>query len=184
LTETLHEAKLLGFIAASHLDQFTETIPIAQLQPLDALLEHLVKPEPITPPPIQLQRWLQQQVEIGWQTVDALLAGRSLNPAFRWMPVQRAKAIELADRRLAVVVTVTSATQLVTIHLQLCSIDESATLPILTLRLLTETREVFREITTAVADTFIQYEFTAEQGEEFAIEISCAAEHIQLCFVA
>lgn len=173
--EQLHEVQLLGFVAASQLAEIPEMLPINSLQPLETLFDCLAELQPaISPlPTVHLSQWLQQQFETGWQTVEEILGRRSLSLAFRWVPVQRAKQIDLAGQPLALIITLTSVAEPLALHLQLCSIDEHTPLPAhLRLRILAA-GEVFQEITTAAADRFIQYEFTAEPGETFKIELSC-----------
>ncbi|NJN87048.1 MAG: DUF1822 family protein [Leptolyngbyaceae cyanobacterium SL_7_1] len=184
--DKLHEATLLGFVAAAHLSDSTETIAIAQLQPFDRLLDCLAEIQPaIAPPTAHLRRWLQEQVEAGWQTLEEVLGGRSLSLAFRWMPMQRAKVIELAGQRLALIVTITSMAEPMGLHLQLSSIDGSIPLPApLTFKVLTAAGDVFREITTRAGDAFLQYELTADRGEAFAIEVECHGVQIRESFVA
>ncbi len=80
-------AQLLGFSPAVQ----GETLPLASLQPPEMLLDHLYamrqssmpEPEPASPNGliVNLGRWLDGLFDVGWQTVDSLLAP-GVSPAF------------------------------------------------------------------------------------------------------
>lgn len=122
LNEPASEATLKGFI--SQVDD--EVLQLSQLQPIEALLEHLqllsnaaIAPT-ATPSPstalaytlVNLSQWLQQQFAAGWEAVETVLNPSQLSPAYGFrttavlaMPsgqavVSRAKLIDLGARPL------------------------------------------------------------------------------------
>ncbi|MBD2459753.1 DUF1822 family protein [Oscillatoria sp. FACHB-1407] len=86
---------------------------------------------------------------------------------------------------LAFVVSLTpETTQQMCIHLHVCSIGERAELPSqLRMQVLTETGEVFREVVSQENDTFLQYEFTGQPGEQFSVEVALGDARIRELFV-
>lgn len=83
------EVQLLGFVRAVDISDATEQILIADLQPLDTLLEcipsNVVAPEPVftaSKVQVKLSRWLQNFFEAGWQTLEALHTTEAVNLAF------------------------------------------------------------------------------------------------------
>ncbi|MCA1994900.1 MAG: DUF1822 family protein [Coleofasciculus sp. S288] len=160
--------ELLGFAPAT-VNQ-AEVLPIVDLQPLEAMLEYLDGLEL----PVQLSRWLQNRFEAGWQPVEDVLA---LPVAMRLAPVRRAKQIELETdfSRHALVLVLTlqpEDRETLVINLQLCSVDEQIALPSqLKLQVLTESGDIFREITASETDTFLQYEFAGQWGERFSVKV-------------
>ncbi|MCF2152121.1 DUF1822 family protein [Desmonostoc muscorum LEGE 12446] len=61
----LTEANLLGFVQAVETEQF----PLAQLQPLENLLDSLSQIQPV----VLLQEWFEQKFAVGWQSLENLL---------------------------------------------------------------------------------------------------------------
>jgi Protein of unknown function (DUF1822) len=193
------DCETLPLTALQPLDQLMEYV--SELETRTAVAASSLGMEVVT----QLGRWLQQvqpYYEMGWQSVEALL-GHTPNFAFRGAAVRRAKQLALPNDRsslhsstsqrpnrdrltqLAFVVSVTpeSSTQLC-IHLHICNLGEQAELPPqLRLRVLTETGEVFREVASRENDTFMQYEFTGQQGEQFSVEIGLGDAQTRETFV-
>ncbi|MDX2214373.1 MAG: DUF1822 family protein [Oculatellaceae cyanobacterium bins.114] len=229
LDELLHEGQLLGFITQGAIADETEIVSLSDLQPLDHLLDyvsHLEAGAAVTSSGqetmtslTQLGGWLQNQYEIGWQSLEALFDNRTPVLAFRGAAVRRAKRLELqqlpqiqstdwqTDQRadplafqqvdftaetttqrlstLAFVVSLTPETpEQICVHLQVCNLGERAELPPqLRLQVLTATGEVFREVVSRENDTFLQYEFTGQLGEEFSVEVALGDARIRELFV-
>jgi hypothetical protein len=150
--------------------------------------------------PVHLGDWFKRNFEAGWQAVEELFGERSPAFAFRRTAVQRAKRIKLETPQeitattaavqppptaLALVVTISPETEeQFGIHLQVYSSGEPAELPPhLQLKVLTAAGEVFREVTAGAADTFIQYEFTAQLAETFQVELVWQDIHVTESFV-
>jgi hypothetical protein len=208
----LNEVELLGFASVADVTEQQEVLTLGMLRSLDTLLECLSEleaaakaPQSPQPPqsavsPVHLSDWLKRNFEAGWQAVEELFGERSPSFAFRRAAVQRVKHIELEKPKekttaiteiqepptaLALVVTISPETEnQFGIHLQVYSSGEPAELPPhLQLKVLTVAGEVFREVTAGAADTFIQYEFTAQLAEEFQVELAWQDIHITESFV-
>lgn len=194
--DALQEAELLGFVAATEVDEDAEKLPLHVLQPLDSLLDRLADLEAraetvdhsaATTTLVHLSRWLQHSFETGWQAVEDLFGASTPALAFRRSATRRAKRFSLEQAgtqpaSLALVVSLTGdRPDQVCIHLYLCPVEPTVHLPSqLQLRVLNDAGEVFRQITAGAADTFVQYEFTAQVGEHFSVEvISGTAQMIQ-----
>ncbi|MCU0536119.1 MAG: DUF1822 family protein [Hydrococcus sp. Prado102] len=105
LNRELTEAKLLGFVR----EVKTEKFPLAQLQPLENLLDCLSQIQPV----VLLQQWFEQKFEAGWQSLGNLLtraenslptSSENFTYSFRHRSslnkpdtIERAKAIALAN---------------------------------------------------------------------------------------
>jgi hypothetical protein len=200
----LQQVELLGFFPAIDLAETVEALPLSAFQPLDALfdrlyaLEHAVEPKTHFAPAsslVHLGQWMQQQFEAGWIAVESLFSERSPSFAFRRSGIRRAKVIELngsefgngefSDRQsLGLIVTLIPDPIQINIHLQLCPLGEQTRLPAqLKLQILTETGDLFREVMSGDADTFIQYEFTGQPGERFGVEVVWQSQGTQMLFV-
>ncbi len=193
--DNLQEAQLIGFASNS-----LEELQIAQLQPLDTLfdvLETLESNLVVTPEntPVDLSKWLQNIFDRGWQGVEELLPPQTIGLAYRNMEVRRAKVFDFATNKnihqVTLIVTIKlENTDELGIHLLLLPfgketqlLPQSSLPPQTNLMVLTESGEVFREITAREKDTFIQYEFTGQLGERFSIKIGLGDASITEAFV-
>ncbi len=109
------------------------------------------------------------------------LVSPQLRPVFRKTDVQqqeRAKLIdlglELAGHAVVLIITVLEVNeQTASIRAQVYPTGEVLTLPPnLKLSVLTETGEVFKEVTARSDDEFIQYQFEAQRGDYFGIQVA------------
>lgn len=110
--EDLQTAKLLGFVPTVA----SEELPLAQLQPIEDLLDHLYelrqasapapaaveaesRANPLLEAAVNLGQWLNGTFDAGWQTVEALLSPETLTPAFsfRGLEEEILPAPETAD---------------------------------------------------------------------------------------
>lgn len=85
LDETCGAGTLVGFVPSIN----STTLPLAQLQPLDALLVRLHQPTVV-----QLGQWLQQIFEPQWQAIATWLENRDTNYAMAFR-AKRVKGITL-----------------------------------------------------------------------------------------
>ncbi|MBZ8182961.1 DUF1822 family protein [Oscillatoria salina] len=196
------QAQLLGFVPEVN----SETISLTELQPLDALIEHLEQVSLTFSAPSQeqkrnnLSQWWEGVFESGWQAVEGLFTLSAPNLAFRRTCMRMGKLIELGSEcQLILVLTLVPETNdKVGINLQLyparatkfaeattaIAKNQAQTLPTeLKLLVLTASGEVFREITPCEGDTFLQYEFAGQLGEEFSIKVTLLNASFSEAFV-
>lgn len=205
--EHLNEAKLLGFIKAADVPVNSESIAIAELQSIDALLDYL--PEAMTEsasstsrPRVNLSQWLQSTFETSWQSLEALL-GSDHQLAFslrsRLQPtettVQRAKLIDLGlqlgHQPVILLVAIAPigqenvAESEVEILVQVHPIPEVPHLPSnLQLNLLSETGEVLQGVRSRDHDNYIQLKcFEGTPGECFDIQLILGTNSLTETFV-
>ncbi|MGC1246423.1 MAG: DUF1822 family protein, partial [Spirulinaceae cyanobacterium] len=164
--DSLDEVELLGFSSVVEREQLSRK----DLQPLDSFLEYL---DSLETKPINLQQWLQDAFTQGWQAVEELLTPRTPSFAFRSQAVKRAKLIELATPVILVVTLIPGVNNNLVINLQVYPQGNQEKLPTnLKLMVLTETGEIFREITTNSGDNFLRYEFSGSPQEKFGIKVA------------
>lgn len=186
----LQEAHLIGFAPAIATDDPPEELQLNELQSLDALIEYLDQLESaLSSAPnktrSQLNNWLQNLFESGWQTVEEVLTPQTPLLALRRSTVRRAKRIELQTNAVVLIVTLQPENpERLRIHLQVCSVNPEKALPTqLKLLVLTESREVFKEIIASGNDTFMQYEFSGQVGEQFSVKVGLGNVSITEAFV-
>ncbi len=77
--ESLLEARLLGFIPSVA----TETLPLSQLQPLEAFIDHIweLRQSSVTSL-VNLSQWFAGIFETGWQTIESLWNLPELRPTY------------------------------------------------------------------------------------------------------
>jgi hypothetical protein len=186
----LQEAQLIGFVRAIATDDPPEELQLNDLQSLDALIEYLDQLESaLSSAPnktrSQLNKWLQNLFEPGWQTVEQVLTPQTPLLALRRSTVRRAKRIELQANTVVLIVSIQPENrERLGIHLQVCSVNPQMALPTqLRLLVLTESGEVFREIIASGTDTFMQYEFSGQVGEQFSVKVALGDTSITEAFV-
>ncbi|MEK0192867.1 MAG: DUF1822 family protein [Oscillatoriales cyanobacterium] len=127
-------------------------------------------------PQVSLSQWFDNTFTTGWQTVEELLTPQQLRPAFFTESIQRGKRIDLQidliTHTVNLVMTLTREdADNIIVNLKVFPTSESPNLPPnLKLILLTE-GEIFKEVTSRSADQYIQYEFEAEPGDEFVVNL-------------
>lgn len=190
IDESSLDAQLLGFVK----EVATETLPLRQLQPLEALIDRLaeLKTSPVNSL-ANLSQWFTGQCEAGWQTVESLwnLLEPRPNYAFRSVitaeatsveqvepTTRRAKLIDLGiqivDQPVMLIVEITpEANQQTSIRLQLHSTGNQIYLPTgVQLQVLDSLGEVFLEAQARSADNYIQLQFKGDIQEQFTVEVS------------
>ncbi|HAA27841.1 MAG TPA: hypothetical protein DCE56_09480 [Cyanobacteria bacterium UBA8553] len=195
--ENLDQVKLLGFIPFD--ENLPEQIPIASVQPLDALIDYLDElevrelEETVSPNKLLvLRQWfqnLQSIIEAGYQTLESYLNNSQDNLDWRFASVSRSnrieaetpsarvcaiKELELAGQSLALVVYLTTeVNQNLGILLRVYPSRERTYLPSnLQMIVIDESGNTFRTAQARSDDNFIQLEFNGQFGERFSIQLS------------
>ncbi|GAB4385508.1 MAG: hypothetical protein Kow00121_50520 [Elainellaceae cyanobacterium] len=187
--DVLETACLLGFIS----NVASETIALAQLQPLSQLLEVLNRSQAIAPitAPVHLSRWLQQAVDAGWQVVEDYFTPlfQTQAPAYSFRGEQSFSALEQAvpvigcskpltlktqfmQANVALVVGLLPISEAETeIWVQLKPISNQSYLPPdLQIRVL-DAEGIERMQAQARNTEIIQLQFVGEPGEQFSLNI-------------
>jgi hypothetical protein len=132
----------------------------------------------------QLSGWLQGQVDPIWQTLVALLLPPQIATAVRGEQVTpnpsdlyRSKVYPLATGQIALVIGISPLSETESrIDLQIHPAGGATQLPDTTsLRLLTVDGGEIGQASAAVTET-IQFQFRANVGEQFQLEMTCAGE--------
>jgi Protein of unknown function (DUF1822) len=182
LDEAEREGVILGFCPRISQTQ----LPLSRLQPIEAIVDVL------NPPITQLSRWLQNQFDQGWQTVESLLnppqlgyASRSRrgleDDAFRGVPevaASRGRLIDLSTSAAARSVVLTldmievSATQ-TTLQVRVFPTDDRPHLfPTLELAILDDLNQTFQVVAAQALDDYIQLQFNGEPQERFSVRLT------------
>ncbi len=190
IDESLQEAKLLGFSR----NVTTETLPLSQLQPLEALIDRLaqLRTSPVKTL-VNLSQWFANQCDAGWQTVESLWDLLESQPAYAFRSAvtpettslnqsqaitRRAKLIDLGitiiDQPVMLIVEIDpEVNQQTNICLQLHSTGNQLYLPTgVKLTVLDESGAVFLEAEARSADNYIQLQFRGEIQECFSVQVS------------
>ena len=195
LNESLDRAELLGFLGKLAPANRPQQIAIADLHPLDVLLERI----PVTTRRVNntnkvltnLSLWLKSTFENGWLTMEALFEAQNANPALGVRNEPHSKAnnltsavkrgklidlgIQLAGKKVALIVTCQPADEEMEIRLQVYPAERFAILPPnLQLIVLDETGATIPDLQAQArsADECIQLEFTGKVGERFSVAIA------------
>lgn len=197
-SERLDKVQLLGFARAVDISNTSEQLLIADLQPLDTLLDFIppnVIEEPVTPSKmlVNLSSWLQNRFEAGWQTLETLLDIKATDPAFGVRSGEQSREIDandsvvsisagklidwrmqLADRAVVLNVKVTSRVdEEVNIRLRIYPAGEQTYLPPgLQLILVDESGATRLEAQARSNDNWIQVELSGEPGERFSVKVA------------
>lgn len=190
-SESLDEVQLVGFVRTVNASLEPQQIAIANLQPLDTLLDYI--PDFVNLP-MNLSRWLENTFEAGWQTLEALFSTQDVNLAFSVrtaaplsdadnlaIGVTRGKLIDLGiqleGNPVALVVTLTPAAidEEVEIRVRVYPADGQIYLPQrLQLMVFDETGVTVPDLKAQARsqDNCIQLEFSGEPGEHFSIKLA------------
>lgn len=209
-SEHLNEVQLLGFVRAVDIPDATDQILIADLQPLDALLDCIptnVVDEPVltvSNVSVNLSRWLQNIFEGGWQTVEALFSTEAANPAFsvRSADILREShskhpvasvsggkllnlGMLLAGHLVTLIVTLApSSNEEINIRLRVYPAGGQIYLPPnLQLIVLDESGDTCLKAQARNVDNWMQLEFTGEPGEQFGVKLALRDVSITEYFV-
>jgi hypothetical protein len=189
ISESLREATILGFVK----QVATELFPIAQLQPLEDLLEYLedlsqVKSAELTAqlPKLtktrtNLKQWLNNIFETGWQEISAVLDTQSADLAWSLRGVSfvsRGKPINLEKQMVAQSVVLIVAISLkkleeIDIIVEVHPTSKQTYLPPnLQLSVLDFEGVAVIEAQTRSTNKSIQLQFSGEPGERFSIKVA------------
>jgi Protein of unknown function (DUF1822) len=202
IDEAAGEAKLLGFA-----EQAEEELSLNALQSPEALLDHLEllrsadqsaqsadqRADQRAVAIANLSRWLQNQVEAGWQTVESLLSPAQPAYGFRSVeaipsenPIRRAKLIDLAIRLpdpVVLVVELEPTTHQTQIRLQVHPAHQAHLPADLRLTILDEDGNTFLEAQSRGADNYLQLQFSGLPGERFGVQVAIADARVVEQFV-
>ncbi|NEP26920.1 DUF1822 family protein [Moorena sp. SIO3I6] len=175
INQASNQAKLLGFSKTA----LVGSLEISKIQSLEQLINQLPELESNV---VNLVEWFKGNFQVDWQSVSDLLSPQ-LRPAFRNTEYQQQRAkpidlfdlgLELAGNPVVLIITVGKIDkETASVRAQVYPNGEALTLPPnLKLSILTATGEVFTEVTARSNDEFIQYQFNAQQGDDFGIKVS------------
>ncbi|MHC5727607.1 MAG: DUF1822 family protein [Nostoc sp.] len=183
--ESLQEARLLGFIPSVA----TETLPLEQLQPLEAFIDHLWQLRQL----VNLSQWFAGIFEAGWQTIESLWNVPELRPTYAFRSpetvqlnalnrpesiTKRAKLIDLGiqilNQPVMLIVEISpEKDQQTSIHLQLHATGNQIYLPPgVYLTVLDSSGTVFLEAQSRKSDNYIQLQFRGEATEQFSVRVA------------
>ncbi|MBD2507431.1 MULTISPECIES: DUF1822 family protein [unclassified Nostoc] len=188
--ELLQEARLLGFIASVA----TETLPLKQLQPLEAFIDHLgeLRQSPVSSL-VNLSQWFTGIFEAGWQTIESLWNLPELRPVYAFRSTEtlelnalnqaesitkRAKLIDLGiqilNQPVMLIVEISpEKDQQTSIHLQLHATGNQIYLPPgVHLTVLDSSGAVFLDAQSRKSDNYIQLQFRGEPTEQFSVRVA------------
>ncbi|MEH1999951.1 MAG: DUF1822 family protein [Nostoc sp.] len=188
--ESLQEARLLGFIPSVA----TETLPLKQLQPLEAFIDHLaqLRQSPVTSL-VDLSQWFVGIFEIGWETIESLWNVPELRPGYAFRStetvalnalnrpesiIKRAKLIDLGiqifNQPVMLIVEISpEKDQQTSIHLQLHATGNQIYLPPgVHLTVLDSSGTVFLDAQSRKSDNYIQLQFRGEPSEQFSVRVA------------
>ncbi|HEY9672047.1 MAG TPA: DUF1822 family protein [Waterburya sp.] len=191
ISQSFREATLLGFVKKVS----TDSLPISQLQSLERFHEYLeylsqAKLAELAYPSISpgktlvnLSRWFENNFELGWQEIEALLGSQPTNLAvnLRSAPeagVERGKlidlGIELTGEAVVLAVSLTPQNeQEMDINVEVHPTTGQTYLPPhLQLMVLDEEGEAVMEAQTRSANTYMQLQFSGSSGERFSVKVS------------
>ena len=188
--ESLQEARLLGFMPSVA----TETLPLEQLQPLEAFIDHLsqLRQSPVSSL-VNLSQWFAGIFETGWQTIESLWNVPELRPAYAFRSTEtlelntlnepesitkRAKLIDLGiqilNQPVMLIVEISlEEDQQTNIRLQLHATGNQIYLPPgVHLTVLDSSGAVFLNAQSRKLDNYIQLQFRGEPTEQFSVRIA------------
>ncbi|MBD2088576.1 DUF1822 family protein [Microcoleus sp. FACHB-1515] len=181
IDEAQQQASLLGFVQTVDAEEF----PIDQLQPIEALLDHLDRLlHPIATNLTVLSQWLQGAIETGWQSIESLLNPPQL--AFRGQPsstTRRGKSIALGNHAIALTIELTEVVDEIEILLRVHPLDAPTLPPQLQLTILDDEGTVFLEARSRQADDFLQLRFSGSAGERFNVQLAIAQSSVTEEFI-
>lgn len=202
--ESAQEAQILGFVPTVE----DEELPLNNLRSPEDMLDHLNElrqSEAIAPNPVlvtaqqtlvNLGNWLQttwqegqQAIAEGWSTVEQVLGGAELSPAYAFRraetSVRRAKRVTLGNTAIALVVDVQATRdEQLDIRLQLHPIAPQTQLPVgLQLAVLDNTEEILVDATATGMEDFLELQIEGASGEAFRVQVKLGSDQETQSFV-
>jgi len=165
------QATLLGFSPTAGIGE----LPLKQLRSLKDFPAYLNQLRPV----VQLSQWFEDIFEVGWQTVEKILATEPTELAFRGATaatVQRCKLIELGRQEQTVAIIVTLAPeseQELNITVEAHPIKGQSHLPPnLQMMFLDEEGEALINAQSKNESKSIQLQVSAELGDRFSVKVA------------
>ncbi|MEH2287799.1 DUF1822 family protein [Nostoc sp.] len=188
--ESLEEARLLGFLPSV----VTQTVPLAQLQPLEAFIDHIwqLRQSPVNSL-VNLSQWFAGIFETGWETIESLWNVPELRPTYAFRSVEtleldalkqpesitkRAKVIDLGiqihNQPVMLIVEISPEKDRQTsIHLQLHATGNQIYLPSgVHLTVIDSSGAIFLDAQSRKLDNYIQLQFRGEPTEQFSVRVA------------
>jgi hypothetical protein len=142
------------------------------------LAKPLTAPEAVN----HLGQWFENRFEAGWQTIHQAIAPHLIG-AFMINQVKRAKlldlTVELLNYQVALMITLGKTEDSTTVQASVYPTGEQTALPPnLKLSILTQTGEVFKEVTSRSDDEFIRYKFDADSGDRFNVRVTLGSSGV------
>jgi Protein of unknown function (DUF1822) len=146
----------------------------------------LAKPLTETEAVNHLGQWFENRFEAGWQTIHQYIAPHLIG-AFMINQVKRAKlldlTVELLNYQVALMITLGKTEDSTTVQASVYPTGEQTALPPnLKLSILTQTGQVFKEVTSRSDDEFIRYKFDADSGDRFNVRITLGSSSVTEMF--
>lgn len=181
LEQSLKQATLLGFTPTA-----TPELPFNQLRSLSELPNYLNQLRQVAKPTqtwVNLSQWFENLFEAGWQELEALLTPKELTPAFNTRStaesfVRRGKPIQLATQvtQQTVILGIKLSPQSdnsINIVVEVHPIDGQTYLPkALQVKVLDETKTAVMQAIAGDTNQNIQFDFDAEPGEQFSLQLT------------
>ena len=172
----------------------TETVPLAQLQPLEAFIDHIweLRQSPVNSL-VNLSQWFAGIFETGWETIESLWNVPEFRPTYAFRSIEtleldalkqpesitkRAKVIDLGiqihNQPVMLIVEISpEEDQQTSIHLQLHATGNQIYLPPgVHLTVLDSSGAVFLDAQSRKSDNYIQLQFRGEPTEEFSVRVA------------
>lgn len=174
LSQSLREATVLGFVRSP-----AREVPLSKLRSPEEML--LYMSEISQAEPVNLRQWFDKQFESGWQTLSELLSSEQMDFALGYRPLEITRGreidlgLQLEGKSVALVVSLLSGADEmeVDMRVQVHPAKDEIYLPSgLKLIVIDESGEEVLETFSRDADNFIQLEFNAEEGEQFAVAMT------------
>jgi|GEM_PF-1952061 methyl-accepting chemotaxis protein len=143
---------------------------------------------------VNLSQWLQGTIDDGWKTIQTILSEKRVQEVFASRTVAnsygiiRATKMELemqgSDESIALVVDVMSATEQISIRIQIHPTENQIYLPQgLKTFLLDTSGKIYKEIQARNTERWIQINIDGKPGEQFVIKIQLGDESVTTNFV-
>jgi hypothetical protein len=171
---SLKQATIVGFTPTA-----VAELPLSQLRTLTEFLEYLNQLQQPTKIRVNLSQWLNDQFESGWQEIEALFSPNELTPVFsmRSSFVERGKLIcletQITQQIIVLVVKLNPrSAKDINIIVEVHPKSGEPYLPkTLQVRVLNEQQTVVMEALADKANQNLQFDFNAETGERFSVQI-------------
>lgn len=201
--EAAQSAQLLGFVPTVE----DEELSLSQLRSPEDLLDHLytLRQSEVGAAPMlreraqqtltQLSTWFQttvqageQAIAAGWQTVEQVLGGAELSPAYAFRRaetvVRRAQRVQLSQVAVALVLELRPVEGQTEIRLQVHPLRPQPQLPVdLQLAVLDQTSEILVDAMANGMEDFLELQIEGVAGEAFQVQIQLGADQVTQAFV-